>query len=234
MVLMALDPNMSVWIGLIVTEELQECCKMLQLSGDDRKVFEMCMKDFWDFVGYLQRNHIKVETEPDLLLDGKVIGSVIEIHITEYGLVQSTTNSTQEVAEFIHMFVQSWWKKYHQRIKIVFDMPKQATQVGIGAGLSAFGTQEWKEMVEAVTDKFVQYGEICGPSILAESLLRTTVLKGSKNVWKLEDKINLMTNAMTEAKHMAYLHGPLIFIKPDKRFFTRLREWRDSDASKII
>jgi hypothetical protein len=48
----------------------------------------------------------------------------------------------------------------------------------------------------------------------------------------MSDKINLIAQLKREAKQISYTHGTLIFIKPDKQFF--LREWRDSNANRVV
>jgi hypothetical protein len=140
---------------------------------------------------------------------------------------------TKEVDEFVHMWVQSWWKKYHERCKIVFKLDKEPPHLmGVIELQAHFTDQETKETLEMLTDTYIKYGEICCPSILADQLFRRTVQASGRKDWKSEDKINLIIQMQKEARHMSYLHGALIFIRPDRNFF--LREWRNDGANKII
>jgi hypothetical protein len=79
----------------------------MSLNGEDRKVYEICMQDFRNYLLYLERNHQKLDnsSSPELVLNGEVIGEVISISITNrlFGLHQDL-GSTKEITEFIH-----WW-----------------------------------------------------------------------------------------------------------------------------
>jgi hypothetical protein len=84
-----------------------------------------------------------------------------------------------------------------------------------------------------MTDKLIQYGEICCSSILAEALFKKDIQASQKTEWTTQEKINLISRLQREAREITFTHGVLVFIKPDRSY--GLREWRDSgNANKII
>lgn len=227
---MALDPNMSRWVNLIVLDELAKCSDSMNLNGSDRKVFELCSKDFNDYLTFMDTLMEVEPLEPDMILNGEVIGSVIAISINPYALtlIKGQTN-TQEVVEFIHMWVQWWWRKYQLRVKVVFDFPKE-NPVVTRSTLEQFTNEELNDIIVNTRNTLIKYGEICCSQILADNLFKHAVQKCQKTKWTTNDKINLITELNREAKRVAYTHGPIIFIRPDKNFL-RLREYRDDNNS---
>lgn len=229
---MTLDPNMSGWISMKIYDELSKCCGMLCLDGADRRIYELCMKDFWDYMGYLKRNHIKVENED--LQNQPIIEFQIQQDAFGYTRIHTEIKgiNSKEVDEFVHMYVQQWWKKYHERTKIVFNVDEKLQLLMDMKPSCDFTEIECREILGTLTDHYIKYGEICCPSILADQLFKRTVKADTRKTWTVSDKINLIAQLKREAKQISYTHGTLIFIKPDKQFF--LREWRDSNANRVV
>jgi hypothetical protein len=223
----AIDSNMRTWVNLILFDELAKCSDAMNLNGEDHKVYEFCLKDFDDYIGFVERNLMKVEPlEPDMILDGAVIGQVMSINLNPYALVFiQTQTSTHEVADFIHMWVQQWWKKWQTRVKISFDFPKEKMVMSKSA-LEEFTNDELNDIILNTKDNLIKYGEICFAQVLADNLFKQAVLKSQKRKWTTGDKVNLITELSREAKRLAYTHGPLIFVRPDSNLF-KMREYRD-------
>lgn len=230
---MTLDPNMSNWISMRIYDELSKCCGMLCLDGADRRIYELCMKDFWDYMGYLKRNHQKIEDENPQT--NSMVEFRIEQNIFGYTTIHAEIKgvNSKEVDEFVHMFVQQWWKKYHERTKIVFKVDEKLQRLMDMKAPFDFTETERQEILGILTDHYIKYGEICCPSILADQLFKRTVEADTRKTWTVNDKINLIAQLKREVKEISYTHGPLIFIKPDKQFF--LKEWRnDGTNNKIV
>jgi hypothetical protein len=208
----------------------------MSLNGEDRKVYEICMQDFRNYLLYLERNHQKLDnsSSPELVLNGEVIGEVISISITNrlFGLHQDL-GSTKEITEFIHWWMQWWWRKWQQRTQVVFKPSQHQFNVSLPLESNPFTAKERDEFLQIMTDKLIQYGEICCSSILAEALFKKDIQASQKTEWTTQEKINLISRLQREAREITFTHGVLVFIKPDRSY--GLREWRDSgNANKII
>lgn len=229
---MALDADMTRWVNLQIFDKLAACCEMMNLNGSDRKVYEMCRNDFWNYITFLETNYAKYES-----IDIKKSVSM-EFHVEQnYGVVNVFTyvseEETKEIEEFVSLFVKQWWKKYHERCKIVFHVEREPLKTLGEFPVNAFTAEEQKEICREVTNAFIKNGEICCPSILAEQIFKKKVETSKRKDWKTEDKLNLLSQLTREAKQISYTHGTLIFIKAGKDFYTR--EWRnDGSVNKIV
>lgn len=232
---MALSADMTFWINSLIFNRLANICPDLSLNGEDRKVYEICMKDFRDFANYLERNHPKVdEGLPIEDYPQTVMEEIVSFVIDNISGLPQTLRSTQEITEFINMWVKWWWRKWQERTKIILnekDLPKSAT-VNISTLASTFTPEEHKGVIVAVADKLIQYGEICCVFIMADALFIKAFEDANKKEWTLQDKLNLISKLQRTAKEVAYTHGPLVFLRPDNYF--KFREWRSDGANKII
>jgi hypothetical protein len=235
---MALSADMSYWINSLIFNKLGDICPMISLNGEDRKVYEMCVKDFKDYLTYLEVNRMKVDNSQTLEYTGEIpqivadefVQAVLGIHEE----IQNKLKDSKEMAEFVNVWVQWWWRKWQERTKVIFgEMPKGRIGIGTPFPSGEFTAEEREDIQRATIDKLIQYGEICCPSILADALFRKEVQASERTEWKMQDKINLISRLQRCAREMSYTHGPLVFIKPSKEFWG-LREWRDDNANKVI
>jgi hypothetical protein len=242
---MTLSPDMTFWINTLIFNELDKICPSLSLNGEDRKVYEICIQDFRNYIGYLERNHQKLDESENQELkihqgehsfaEVRDLEDVLSILITNrlYGLHEDL-QGTKEIAEFIHVWVQWWWRKWQERTKILFnekDIPVHITGTALNLSM-IFTPEEYKELMQTVTDKLIQYGEICCGEIIADGLLKKDIQTNQKTEWSVQDKIQFIPRVQREAREMSFTHGPLVFIKPKKGY--GLREWRDDGANKIV
>jgi hypothetical protein len=144
--------------------------------------------------------------------------------------------TTKEITEFVDMWVKMWWKKWVERTKIIMSpdqMPKHTISLSGGVPLGSFTPEERDELLGVTIMRFIQYGEICCTQILGENLVKKAIeeMRGKE----LKDKLALISKLQRQAKEISYVHGPLVFIKPDENYF-KLREWRDDNfaGNKII
>lgn len=229
---MALDPNLSYWISMIVFDELQKCCDMMNLQGEDRKVYEFCMADFRDYVSYIEENFPKSGDAEPLFAEDENF-AIVRMLFGSQGIMMANLEGTKEIIEFVHVWVQWWWRKYQERTKIVFNELPQKFNSNIVVDFSQFTTDERYDIVRATINALIKYGEICCPSILADALFKKTIQASQRKEWRIEDKVNLIAVLQRDARQMAYTHGTLLFIKPDKTY--GIREWRNyGQGNKII
>lgn len=241
---MTLNPNMMQWVSMLIYDELQKNCGMLSLNGEDRKIYTICMEDFRNYIAYLDRHH-PIESKPQASQPSNEVSFITEeranniidefltIMITNrlYGLHTDLEN-TREITEFVHSWVKVWFKKWQQRTKIVFKEIPKMLNGDLPLNSNQFSKEEYDDLKQAVTDKLIQYGEICCSDILADALLKKDIQASQKKEWSMQDKLNLIPRVQREAREMSYTHGPLVFIRPNKGY--GLREWRDDNASQIM
>lgn len=231
---MALSADMRFWINALIFNNLDDICPLLSLTGEDRKVYEICIEDFKNYVDYLDRNHIRVDKQvsPDFLPSQQaVIEEIISIITKNSGFIQNLQD-TKEVEEFVHSWVRLWWKKWQYRTKIVFKQEPHMINVDAHLTSNDFTGEEINELTCIVIDKLIQYGEICCANIIANALIKKDIQAAQKSEWTTQDKLNLIPRLQREAKEMSYTHGPLVFIKANKEY--GLREWRDDGTTNKI
>lgn len=231
---MALNQDMTFWINTLIFNKLDEICPLLSLNGEDRKVYDICKQDFQNYIRYLDDNHLKVEDGP-LPTPTSPIEEVISIMFGGIGLTQNL-ESTKEITEFVDMWVHWWFRKWIQRTKIILnekDLPLDSSKTTSFLP-NIFSGEERQELIKALTDKLIQYGEICCTQIIADAMFKKIIEAASatnKREWTIQDKLNFLCKLQREARQISYTHGPLVFVRPDNYY--KLREYRD-DSNKIV
>jgi len=232
---MALSADMIFWINSLIFNKLDDICPLLSLNGEDRKVYEICIEDFKNYANYLDRNHMKVDkqTSQEFLPSQQIIiEEIISIIVENSSSLTQNLQDTKEVEEFVHAWVQMWWKKWQYRTKIIFKEPPNMFNAGVRFNSDNFTREEIGELTHIVIDKLIQYGEICCATIIADALIKKDIQAAQKPEWTTQDKLNLIPRLQREAREMSYTHGPLVFIRANKGY--GLREWRDGNANRII
>jgi hypothetical protein len=233
---MAITSDMSFWINTLIFNKLAEICPTLNLNGEDRRIYELCIKDFKNYVLYLTANHPQVEDlHLGLETDSEMGDPLIKMIITSLtsGLEQDM-QTTKEVTEFIDMWVRMWFRKWQQRTKIILkeeELPKGALSIN-NFSINGLSGEEQKELMGIMIDKLIQYGEICCTEIIADSLIKKAIgeIQGG---FSIEKKLSLISKIQRQARDVSLIHGPLVFIQMGNYF--KLREWRnDGTMSKIF
>jgi len=230
---MALNIDMRFWINTLIFNNLAEICPLLSLTGEDRKVYEICIEDFKNYTEYLDRNHMSVDKQisQEFLPSQQVImEEIISLIVENFGVTKNLQD-IKDTEEFVHFWVQSWWKKWQYRTKIIFKDQPHMINVNSHFTVNDFTGEELNELTHVVTDRLIQCGEICCVNIMADALIKKDIQAAQKSEWTVQDKLNLIPRLQREVKEMSYTHGPLVFIKANKSY--GLREWRDG-SNKII
>jgi len=202
---------MMSWTDILIQETLQELEPTLDLNGVDIRLYQICLEDFKSYLKWL-------------IKESKKNGN---------GINTFSGEESKEACEFIKIWVGLWWKKYKERVKLQLQSPIPPDNLllqGINY-LKFFTIEEQVGIVEMVTEEFIKNGEICCSKILADSLFKRILGRYSPSkVWTKADKINLVTQLKGEARRIARVHGCLVFIRIDKRYY-RLREFRDNGGA---
>lgn len=197
------------FIEILLSEKLKSKNPMLDIFGSDRKVLQIACQDLtnylkvhWDLVG-------KEANECEL------VDKLEEFHSENPG----------ELEEFINLWTGMWLKKWKERVKLLIGKDKAKRWNKVTKILNK-AQPLWKkladrtEMQEVVTSTLVKNGEICGTSILAESLLKMEIGRNKKKyVNEKEHVMSVVNNSLRKARDLARSKGPLIFVKVDKGYF---------------
>ena len=223
------------WIRLLIMNELKKIEPSLDLLKFDKRILEICTIDFKNYVDYLRE--VSVTKIPPTFADSVEVQ--IDIHTGEFKLV-NLSDELEETSEFITVWTKWWWKKYKERVKLTITTSRQHVWEKAmelqkeGSKISwKLSEKERKEIIKAMINTLIKNGEICCSKIIAESLFKITLTKRTIKEWNQEAKINLMVALMKDVKRMSRTHGPLVFIKTDKKYY-RLREFRDDGTPKSI
>jgi len=220
------------WISLLIMDELKKIEPSLDLQRGDQRLLQICCADFSNYSNYLEETSVDSE-------GSMPSGVVVEINLTTGNYCIEENEETKKIVEFVQMWVKGWWKKYMKRVKItIMNVPPFKPSKNRQKGtvmMSKFSEKEINDIKKAIVQTLIKSGEICCTDILADSLFKGVLGRYSEKVeWTQEKKLNFMASAIREAKRMSHTNGPLVFIKPDKKYY-ELREFRDdNNAANII
>ena len=229
-------PPQTPWTELLIKEELLKLCSTLDLDKLDADILKICILNMHEYMEFLHRSFPELTTKTMDVYnnEGVCIGEMANLTIDKGGMVVPT-EAMDELTEFIKCFVKMWWKKWQTRIKITFTLPKDAIDSSKPPQIPQFTEEEKKEIVMAVSNVLMRYGELCCSDIIALSLFISYIKHNPKKEWTVEAKLNLRTSLTRQAKQMAYITGPLVFMKPNiKKFNAALGEFRNDDAAKNV
>ena len=222
-----------------ISQKLLKICPQLRLDGVDSPILSMCTEDLINYFYWLKRHGKYVKDEDKKMahfFEAYYIGSFEAICTMQAFWNYNIQEFEEEIEKFIELFVKNWWRKYKQRVKLVLEKkpPKtyeKAMNNGWAIWSKHFNYNEQKEIMEKLIDVLIQHGEICGARIIARQTLFRYLSKAKNKKWTLEDKLRICSIVSHELKRMAYTHGYLIFIRPNKK--AMLREWRDDSSGAL-
>lgn len=218
------------WINLLIMDGLKQIEPSLDLQKADRKLLQICCADFRNYSDYLEKTSVDSE-------GSMPSGVAVEINLATGDCYVEGTEWSKEVVEFIQMWIKGWWKKYKERVQVMIVQsprfkPSKTRQKGT-IMMREFSEEEIGDITKAVVQTLIKSGEICCTEILADNLFKSILGRHSGKVkWTSEKKLNFMASVIREAKRMSRTHGPLVFIKPDKKYY-ELREFRDDTPQPL-
>lgn len=202
----------------------------LELQGRDQRLLHICCADFKNYSDYLEENSMNSE--------GIMPSSVaMEVDLTTGDYRVEENDETEEIVEFVQMWVKGWRKKYLERVQITvkkFPSFKSSKTRERGARMmSNFSKEEIDGIKKAIVRTLIKNGEICCTDILTDASFKAVLGRYSKEgEWTPEKKLNFMSSIIREVKRMSHTRGVLVFIKPDKRYY-ELREFRDDSPQPL-
>ena len=135
----------------------------------------------------------------------------------------------KELQEFINLWAGIWIKKWNERVKVLITSEdhlhwKKTNQRQLKAEPLWRQLPYRTEMKDLIISKLIRNGEICGTSILAETLVKNELAKyTTRKIYANQKLLNITQKAMNRAKELSHSKGPLIFVRIDKRFFQLLK-----------
>ena len=196
--------------SLIVMNKLHDLEPSFDFLGMDKIVMAMCVKDYEVYVDYLNSNQRKV------------------IFVEDDEIVAENVKS-------IEHFIEWWFAQYKKRVKLTFTAEKlPSSNMPPNNVMAKFTPSEIEEIKQAIKFKLIEYGIICGTTVITESMFTKILGQYSdKGDWGIQGKLQLLNVMLRETRRLTCTKGTLIFIKPAKNFYAGLREYRDDGALPV-
>jgi hypothetical protein len=190
-----------------LSRKMKDAEPTLDITGVDRKVFNVASQDFKNYLKFLSNPSGK--TNPDC-------AETIE---------QTLTKDSAEIEAFLTIWLGSWLKKWKERFNIIIGANKQSN-LGKTAEKAEQIEALWfqlacrYELTEIVASELIRNAEICGTQIIAENILKTELCKLSgRDVNNREQMLSLLSSALRKARELSQRKGPLVLIKIDKNYY---------------
>ena len=200
-------------IETMLSKKIKEEEPTLDIFGADRKVLQVALQDF--------ANYLKFSCN----LEDK------EINIIDYAdkLEKLDKEDAVEIESFLTIWTGLWLKKWKNRVNLLIGKQNQGGSVKaletLAKGEALWAKLECKEeMIEMVISALIKNAEICGTRIIAENVLKTELGK------KIDHDINnkelffaVLNSALRQAREIAQKTGPLILIKVEKSYYCQVK-----------
>ena len=208
-----IDMGFEWFVSNIIRTELMKLCPQLDLNGVDAIVFNNCIQDFRLFMEFLRRYH----ESPSTITIMKVG------HIT----LKWFSPPTDEILEFVPIWVRQWWRQYKSKVKITLKTPKKNKTFEAGKQILTkhFTEAEKQDIIKMMQMKFIRNGIIVFLKPLSEITFISVLGRTRQKNWTKEAKMQFIYRILQECKRVARMGGPILFIHPTSRYFAR--EWRD-------
>jgi len=199
-----------IWARKIIREKLKEIEPSLRLDSSDMRILQVCSNDLYNYIKWLE-----TKAEAHYLYTGN--------------------NEDEQTIKFIRMWVKKWWKKYKQRVKIVLGKVPRNPVIAVKSKQNAdkLSVRERQDLEKMAINTLIANGEICFSALLATSAINICLGKTEIKNWSMEAKLNFTSNVLRYCKHLSHVHGPLVFIKPDKKYYY-LREFRNDGKPQSL
>jgi hypothetical protein len=197
------------FIEITLSKKLKETEPTLDLQGADRKVLQVAIQDFTNYLNF-NSNHENKETN---ILD------------RAKQMEQLRKENSSEFDSFLTVWSSMWLKKWKQRVNLLIG--KQNTKETCKAPQNDSKAESlWtkleckEEIIGIVVSALIKNAEICGTRVIAENIVRTETCKiSSQDINSKEQALKILNNALRRTRETTQRTGPLIAIKVDKRYY---------------
>ena len=197
------------FIETTLSKKIEESEPTLDILGADRKVLQVAVQDF---INYLNFNRNVENKETNILDQAKRMEQL----------------QKEEPAEFdssLAVWSSTWLRKWKERVNL--SIGKQITKETSKApensskDESSWTKLEYKEeIIGIVASALIKNAEICGTQIIAENIVKAETCKTlSQDINSKEQVLKILNNALIRVRETARRPGPLIAIMVDKRYY---------------
>lgn len=193
----------------ILLKKIEEAEPSLDLQGADRKVLQIAIQDFNNYLNFSSNFENK---ETNILDKTKRIEQLREEDKVEFD-------------SFLSVWSGIWLKKWKQRINLLVGK-QRAKETSKTLENTSKDETLWtklnckEEIIEIVVSTLIRNAEICGTQVIAENIVKMETCKiSSQDINSKEQVLRILNNALRRASEIAQTTGPLIAIKVDKRYY---------------
>jgi hypothetical protein len=201
------------FIETTLSKKIKEAEPTLDLLGADRKVLQVAIQDF---TNYLNFNSNLENKETNILDQAKQ-------------MEQLRKEEPAEFDSFLAVWSSIWLGKWKERVNLFIG--KQNAKETSRAPENDFKTESlWtkleckEEIIQIVLSALIKNAEICGTRIIAENIVKTETCKSSsQDINSKEQVLKILSNALRRARETAQRTGPLIAMKVDKSYYCEVK-----------
>jgi hypothetical protein len=197
------------FIEITLSNKIKEVEPTLDVLGADRKVLQVAVQDFMNYLNFY-RNLVNKETN------------------IPYQVKQLEQLQKEHPAEFdssLAVWSSIWLKKWKERVNL--SIGKQIPKTTIKAPENDCKSESlWtkieckEEMIRIVASALIKNAEICGTQIIAENIVKTETCKcSSEEINSKEQVLKILSNSLRRARETTQKTGPLIAIQVDKHYY---------------
>jgi hypothetical protein len=197
------------FIEITLSNKIKEVEPTLDVLGADRKVLQVAVQDFMNYLNFYRNLENKETNIP-------------------YQIKQMDQLQKEEPAEFnssLAVWSSIWLRKWKERVNL--SIGKQNPKATIKApendckAESLWTKLECKEeIIRIVASALIKNAEICGTQIIAENIVKTETCKcSSEDINSKEQVLKILSTSLRRARETTQKTGPLIAIQVDKRYY---------------
>jgi len=197
------------FIEITLSNKIKEVEPTLDVLGADRKVLQVAVQDFMNYLNFYRNLENKETNIP-------------------YQVKQMEQLQKEEPAEFdssLAVWSSIWLRKWKERVNL--SIGKQNPKATIKApendckAESLWTMLECKEeIIGIVASTLIKNAEICGTQIIAENIVKTETCKcSSEDINSKEQVLKILSASLRRARETTQKTGPLIAIQVDKRYY---------------
>jgi len=193
----------------MLLKKIEEAEPSLDLQGADRKVLQVAIQDFNNYLNFSSNFENK---ETNILDQTRRIEQLREEDSVEFD-------------SFLSVWSGIWLKKWKQRINLLIGK-QRAKETSKTLENASKDESLWtklkckEEIIEIVVSALIRNAEICGTQVIAENIVKMETCKiSSQDINSKEQVLRILNNALRRASEIAQTTGPLIAIKVDKRYY---------------
>ena len=197
------------FIETMLSKKIEEAEPSLNLQGADRKVLQVAIQDF---TNYLNFNSNYENKETNILDQARQMEQLREEDSVEFD-------------SFLSVWSSMWLKKWKQRINLLIGK-QSAKETSKNPEKDTKDESLWtkleckEEIIGIVVSALIKNAEICGTRVIAENIVKMETCKRSnQDINSKEQVLKILNNALRRAREITQITGPLIAIKVDKRYY---------------